>query len=110
MTHKSAVVVGLFVLLAAGLHAGVSAFSSPVPGSKGAVSQRPISTGIVVGEIVYRIDDNTTGKHKADGCRVELYDRFVLVYIDKEKVPTWTDNYILPIQWNKIEHMTLLPE
>ena len=41
---------------------------------------------------------------------MELYDTFVLVYIDKQKAPTWTDNYVLPISWRQIESMTLLPE
>ena len=100
MTTRSAVIVGVFVLLAVGLHAGISALRPP----------RPLHTGHVNGDIVYRIDTNTTGRHKVNGCRVELYDTFVVVYIDKQMAPTWNDNFVLPIPWRQIEHMMLLPE
>jgi hypothetical protein len=103
MTGRAAVVVGVFVLLAAGLHAGLfTLLPRPAP--------RPLHTGHVAGDITYRIDANTTGVHKVDGCRVELYDTFVLVHIDKQKAPTWTDNYTLTIPWHRIENMTLQPE
>jgi len=97
------VIVGVFVLLAAGLHAGMSAFWPPP-------RPRPLHTGRVSGDITYRINATTTSVHKVGGCRAELYDTFVLVYIDKQKAPTWTDYYVLPIPWRQIENITLLPE
>jgi hypothetical protein len=100
VTTRSAVIIGVFVLLAVVVHAGVTALQ-PKP--------RPLHTARVSGAITYRIDANTTSQHKADGCRVELYDTFVLVYIDKQKAPTWTDNYVLAIPCRQIENLTLLP-
>jgi hypothetical protein len=103
VTTRSSVIIGAFVVLAAVVHAGVLAVQpKPAP--------RPLHTGRVSGEITYRIDATTTGQNKVDGCRAELYDAFILVYIDKQKAPTWTDNYVLAIPWRQVEHLTLLPE
>lgn len=103
VTARSAVIIGVFVLLASGLHAGITSLRPPP-------APRPLHAGYVSGDITYRIDASTTGRHKANGCRVEGYDTFVLVYIDRQKVPTWTGNDVLPIPWGRIEHLTLLPE
>jgi mannose/fructose/N-acetylgalactosamine-specific phosphotransferase system component IID len=103
VTTRSAVIIGVFVLLAGIVHAGVLTVW-PKP------ALRPLHTGRVAGDINYRIDANTTSQHKVNGCRVEIYDTFVLVYIDKKTAPTWTDNYVLPIAWRQIESLTLMPE
>ncbi len=103
MSVRSAAVLGCLLLAAALLHAGLSAVCSR-PAAK------PLHTGSVQGDIVYRINANTTGTHKANGFRVECYDTFVIVYVDKQKEPTWTDNYVLVLPWHQIESMTLRPE
>ena len=102
MSTRSVVVIGCFLLAAFALHAGLSAVWP-----RGAA--RPLHVGHVQGDIVYRINASTTGVHKANGCRVECYEAFVLVYVDKSKEPTWTDNYVLSIPWRQIESMTLGP-
>ena len=103
MSAKSAAVLGGFVLAASLLHVGLSAIW-PRP------EARPLHAGYVQGDIVYRVNATATGTHKADGLRVECYDAFVLVYVDKQKQPTWTDNYVLAIPWHQVESLTLRPD
>src|SRR5262245_25453713 len=101
MCVRSAVVLGCFLVAASVLHVGLSA-AWPW-------AAKPLRTGYVSGDIVYRIDATATGTHKADGFRVACYDAFVLVYVDKAKQPTWTGNYVLAIPWHRVESLTLRP-
>ena len=93
-----AVIVGAFILVAAMAHA-ILYPSHPVP----------IQTGHVQGEILKQ-EPQGIAHLKCNGFKVECYESFVVVHIDKEKEPTWTDNYILTIPWSKIEHLTLMPK
>ncbi|MBX6313055.1 MAG: hypothetical protein IRY99_09100 [Isosphaeraceae bacterium] len=69
---------------------------------------RPIREGYGVGSMTIQEKDYFT-EPKCNGCKVECFDRFVVVYIDKSKEPTWADSYIKVIPWEKVESMTLLP-
>jgi len=69
----------------------------------------PIQTGYSQGEI-WKQEAAGIAHLKCNGFRVECYESFVVVHVDKEKEPTWTDNYVLTIPWDKIEHLTLMPE
>ena len=69
---------------------------------------KPICEGYGVGSMTIREKDYFT-ELKFDGCEVECFDRFVVIHIDKAREPTWTDNYIKVVPWEKVEHMTLLP-
>jgi hypothetical protein len=102
MSVRSAVILGGLVLAAAALHAGLSA-------AWPRASAWPLHAGYVQGDIIYRINPTTTGAHKADGFRVECYDEFILVYVDKRAQPTWTDDYVLAIPWDRVESLTLKP-
>lgn len=106
MTTRSATIIGVFVLLAAGLHAGLQSVLATSRPTRSA----PLHTGYVQGKIIYRISPTSTGEHRADGSKVEMFENFVLVYIDKQKNPTWGNNYVLAIPWHDIEDMTLQPE
>jgi hypothetical protein len=90
------------ILLGAILHAGIPLVIGPRP-------QAPLHVGYVAGDIMVREGPNSTAKEQCNGCRVECYETFVLVYINRQKVPTWTDNYVLSIPWSKIEYMSLMP-
>ena len=102
MTARSATVLGVFILIAALTHVGVSSVL-PRAGPK------PLHVGYVEGDITYRINPTTTGHHKVNGCKVECYENFVVVYVDKAKEPTWHDNYVLTIPWRNVESMLLMP-
>ncbi|MBW3542314.1 MAG: hypothetical protein KY476_18765 [Planctomycetes bacterium] len=71
-------------------------------------SAAPLHVGHIQGELLRR-EGTATAHLKCDGFRVELYDTFILVFVDKSKEPTWTDNYVLPIPWEQVEHMSLMP-
>jgi hypothetical protein len=101
MQTRQALIIGLCVLVAAAGHTAVTAF---VPEPK----PRPLSEGYGVGSMAVREKD-AVAELKFNGCKVECYDQFVVVHIDKAREPTWTGNYIKVIPWEKIEHMTLLP-
>ena len=103
MTTRSAVVLGVFILIAALAHVGL-------PSVLPRAGPKPWHVGRVQGDIVYRIDPTKTSLYKANGCKVECYDNFVVVYVEKALKPTWTDNYVLTIPWRQVEGMTLMPE
>lgn len=97
MKNAPMIAIGACLVIAAILHALISS------GYHG-----PIKTGYAQGEIL-RMDHNEISHLKCNGCKVECYDSFIVVYIDREKEPSWTDNYLLTIPWDKVEHLTLLP-
>lgn len=94
MTTNHVILLGAFMVVAAVAHALL------------APSSRPLQVGTIVGELHVR-EANGIAHLKCNDCRVECYESFVVVYIDREKQPTWTGNYIKTIPWSKIEHMTL---
>jgi hypothetical protein len=69
---------------------------------------RPLRVGYIQGDLLIR-EANGIAHSKCDGFRVECYETFVVVHVDRTKQPTWTGNYVLTIPWSKIEHMTLQP-
>lgn len=97
MKTNTAIIIGISLLVSSISHALLST-SSP----------KPLHTGYVQGEI-YKEESNGIAHLKCDGFKVECYETFVLVFVDKEKEPTWTDNYVLTLPWSKIQHMTLKP-
>jgi hypothetical protein len=97
---RRTVVAAMLGALVVGAAWFLTALAQPAP--------RPIREGFGVGAISVREKDYTT-ELKCNGCKVECFDRFVVVHVDKSKEPTWTDNYIKVIPWEKIESMTLLP-
>jgi hypothetical protein len=98
MRVKSAVILGLFILVAAVTHAVVSK-SHPMP----------IRTGQIQGELHVR-EGTGVAMHKCNGFKVECYDSIVVVHVDNKKEPTWTCNFTMVIPWNRIEHLSLMPE
>jgi hypothetical protein len=102
VTTKQVVILGLFVLLAALVHAGLS-------GTLLAPSPRPVRVGVVSGEILER-QPVGVAHLKCDGFKVECYESFVVVHVDRAREPTWTGNYLLTIPWSQIEHLSLAPE
>jgi len=110
MTARSAAVLGVFILIAALAHVGLRSVlprSGPTLPRSG---PKPLHVGYVQGDIIYRMDPNRTSRYKVNGCKVECYENLVVVYVDKAKEPTWTDNYVLTIPWPQVESMTLMPE
>jgi hypothetical protein len=103
MTTRAAAVLGVFILIAALAHVGLTS-DLPRAGPK------PLHVGYVQGDIVYRIDPTKTSLYKVNGCKVECYENLVVIYVDKAKEPTWTNNYVLTIPWRQVESMTLMPE
>ena len=101
MQNKQARIIGVCIFAAAAAHAAVTALASrPTP--------QPLCEGYGVGSMTVREKDSLT-ELKFNGCKVECFDRLVVVHIDKAREPTWTDNYVEVIPWEKVEHMTLLP-
>ena len=98
MKATSAIVLGVFILIAAIGHA-LLVRSTP----------KALASGYVQGE-VWKQELNGIAKLKCNGFKVDLYDAFVVIHVDKSKEPTWTGNYILTIPWNKIEYLTMLSE
>lgn len=98
MKTSTAVILGLFILVAALAHALV-AKNQPAP----------IRRGTVVGEVLKQESDGIAHL-RCNGFKAECYESLVVIHVDKAKEPTWTGNYILTIPWSKIEHLTLQPE
>ncbi len=71
-------------------------------------ASKPLHVGYVQGDIQLR-EANGIATEKCNGFKVECYDTFVVIYVDRKKEPTWTDNYVLTIPWSKIESLTLQP-
>lgn len=94
-------IIAIAILAGAALHP-VLLLIAPAP------APAPLHVGYVQGEI-HRREASGVAHLKCHGFRVELYDAFVLVFVDKSKEPTWTDNYVLTIPWDQVEHMTLRP-
>ena len=97
-------VIGICIMLASLLHGLLVTRHVPIP-----AGPVPSHTGYVQGEL-WKQEPGGIAHVKCNGFKVECYDSFVLVYVDKTKEPTWTDNYVLTIPWSKIEHLTLMPE
>jgi hypothetical protein len=95
---RHALVVGTFMVIAAVLHACISG---------GSASATPLHVGTILGDVHVRSSPTSVSHHKLGGCRIECFESFVVVYIDKEKQPTWTGNYVKTIPWSKIEYITL---
>ncbi len=103
MGTKQALVLGVCLIVAAIGHSVAStllAGRSPL-----AVREGYATSSLHVQEI------EGISELKCKGCKVECFDRFVVVYVDRAREPTWTGNYILVIPWDKIKspHLTLLP-
>lgn len=86
------------ILVASVLHAWISL---------GGGSHQPIHTGSVVGEVHVRESPTRVAHMKLGGCQAECYEAFVILYVDRSKQPTWTDDVVKVIPWSKIEHLTL---
>lgn len=65
-------------------------------------------SGYVQGE-VWKRENGGIAKLRCNGFRAELHETFVAIHVDKDKEPTWTDNYVVTIPWSKVERLTLLP-
>lgn len=94
----NAVILGIFIVVAAASHA--------LLGSRIAATTPPLHVDTVVGEILVR-EQGGVVHHKCNGFKIECYESFVVVYVDKEKEPTWTGNVVLTYPWSKIEHLTM---
>lgn len=95
---KQSLILGAFILVAAISHALL-----------GAERPQPLHVGVVSGDIEVRRDPTSVVHLKCDGCKIECYESFVMVYVDKEKAPTWNANFVKTIPWSKIEYLTLAP-
>ena len=98
MKPASAIILGVFILISTVCHA---LLVKP--------NQQPLTSGYIQGE-VWKHEPNGVAKMKCNGFKVDLYDAFVVIHVDKNKEPTWTGNYVLTVPWNKIERLTLLEE
>ena len=98
MKPASAVVLGFFILISSVCHA---LLVKPTP--------TPLTTGYIQGE-VWKQERDGIAKLKCNGFKAELYGSFVIIHVDRTKEPTWTDNYVLTIPWDKLEQLTMLPE
>ncbi len=98
MRLATVLVLGMFILVAATGHALLSKTRAV-----------PIHIGFVQGE-VWKEEANGIAHLKCNGFKVECYESFVVIHVDKSKEPTWTDDYVLTIPWSKIERLTMLPE
>ena len=98
MNTKQSLILGAFIVVAAILHALLSA-----------EHPQPLHVGTVSGEIHVRRDANSVAHLKCSGFKIECHESFVVVYVDKEKEPTWTANFVKTIPWSKIEYLTLAP-
>ena len=68
---------------------------------------KALVSGFIAGD-VWKEESDGISKLKCNGYKAELYDAFVVIYVDKSKEPTWTGDYVLTIPWSKIEHLSLL--
>jgi hypothetical protein len=92
------VILGIFIVVAAASHALLS--------SRVVATTPPLHADTVVGEILVR-EQGGVAHHKCNGFKIECYESFVVIYVDKEKEPSWTGNYVLTYPWSKIEHLTM---
>jgi hypothetical protein len=92
------VILGVFIVVAAASHALLS--------SRIVATAPPLYVDTVVGEILVR-EQGGVAHHKCNGFKIECYESFVVIYVDKEKEPSWTGNYVLTYPWSKIEHLTM---
>lgn len=99
MGLQNTIILGIFIVAAAVSHAAIS--------SRTVVTPKPLHVGTVVGEIHTNEREGVISHHQCDGCRIECYESFVVVYVDRSKVPSWTGNYVLTYPWSKIVHLTL---
>lgn len=97
----NAVILGVFVVVAAACHAFIS--------SSIAEKTSPLHVDTVIGDISVRSRQGVSHL-KCNGFKIECYESFVVIYVDKEKEPTWTGNYVLTYPWSKIEHLTMAGE
>lgn len=98
MKPVSAIILGVFILISTLCHA---LLVRPNP--------KPLASGHIQSE-VWKQETDGIAKLKCNGFQADLYDTFVVIHVDKSKEPTWTDNYVLTVPWNKIERLTMLPE
>ena len=91
-------ILGVFIVIAAASHALLS--------SRVVATTPPLHVDTVVGEILVR-EQGGVAHHKCNGFKIECYESFVVIYVDKEKEPSWTGNYVLTYPWSKIEHLTM---
>jgi hypothetical protein len=96
------------LLLAAGCTLLGILIAFPLFSQKGS-GPGPLHVGYIQGDVLIR-EQNGIAHLKCDGFKVECYDSFVVIHVDRAKQPTWTGNYVLTIPWNKIEYMTLQPD
>ncbi len=92
------VILGIFIVLAAASH---SLLSSSI-----AATVPPLHVDTVIGEIHVR-EQGGVVHHKCNGFRIECHESFVVIYVDKQKEPTWTTNVVLIYPWSRIEHLTM---
>ncbi len=97
MKTTSAIILGVFILVATFCHA---LLVKP--------AWKPLASGYIQGE-VWKQEPGGIAKLKCNGFKAELYDSFVVIHVDKSKEPTWTGNYVLTLPWNKIEQLTMMP-
>ncbi|MEP3478464.1 MAG: hypothetical protein ABJZ55_04395 [Fuerstiella sp.] len=95
---RHTIILGTFIVVAAVLHARLH--SQPDPDSQ------PRYEGIVVGQILVK-EQSSVAHHKCNGFKIECYDAFVIVHVDKTKEPSWTGDYVLTFPWSKIEHLVM---
>jgi hypothetical protein len=90
--------LGIFIVVAAVSHALLS--------TRMVAATPPLRVDTVVGDILVR-EQVGVAHHKCNGFKIECYESFVVVYVDKKKEPSWTGNYVLTFPWSKIEHLTM---
>ena len=110
MKTTSAIIIGVCIMAAAVVHAALCR-TGATASEPGYTVERPtpIKTGYVQGQIWKRESDGVAHL-KCHGFKVECYDSIVIVYVDRQKEPTWSANIVLTIPWDKIEYLTLMPE
>ena len=98
LTTHNAIFLGTLIFIAAVSHALISRTSG--------TATQPLFVGTISGELLVR-ETNGVAQLKCNGFKIGCYESFAVVYVDREKEPTWTGNFVKTIPWSKIEYMTL---
>ncbi len=95
---RNTIILGIFIVIAAVSHAAI--------GFKAVTTSEPLYVGTVDGEIL--VDEQGGVAHtKCNGFRIECFESFVVVYVDRTKEPSWSGDYVLTYPWSRIVHLTL---
>ena len=106
MSDRAITFVGVCILLAAVLHAFAS--NRHKTASEERQFAEPIQTGRAAMDISTAEPSGGSSTLSCKDCLIECYETHVVVHLDREKAPTWTENYVVVVPWSDVVGRVLL--